>query len=68
MAGKDYYKVLGIERGASDAEIKKAYRKLAMQFHPDRNKGDEAAEDRSGTPAFFFAGFLAVYLMQQTLG
>ena len=46
MAGKDYYKVLDLDRGASDAEIKKAYRKLAMKYHPDRNKGDEAAEER----------------------
>ena len=46
MAGKDYYKVLGLDRGASDDEIKKTYRKLAMKYHPDRNKGDEAAEER----------------------
>ncbi len=46
MAGKDYYKVLDLDSGASDAEIKKAYRKLAMKYHPDRNKGDEAAEER----------------------
>ena len=46
MTKRDYYEVLSVTKAASGDEIKKAYRKVAMQFHPDRNPGDKSAEDK----------------------
>src|SRR6056297_121213 len=46
MAKRDYYEILGVGKSATDEDLKKAYRRLAMKFNPDRNPGDDGAQDR----------------------
>ena len=46
MSKRDYYEVLGVDNSASDQEVKKAFRRIAMKYHPDRNPDDQKAEEK----------------------
>lgn len=65
--GKDYYKVLGTTKGASDDEIKKAYRKMALKYHPDKNKEPGAEAKFKVSFLLFFLFFFFFFLTSMRL-
>jgi len=52
MSERDYYEVLGVDKNADEAKIKKAYKRLAMKYHPDRNAGDKAGAEKKNSRKF----------------
>ncbi len=54
---RDYYEILGVTKSSTSDEIKKSYRKVAMQYHPDRNTGDKAAEEKFKEAAEAYRSF-----------
>ena len=58
---KDYYKILEVDRGASQDDIKKSYRKLAMKWHPDKNKNKQQATEKFQRISFAYSGKISIY-------
>ena len=63
MSEQDLYQTLGIEKNSSDADIKKAYRKLAMKYHPDRNPDDSAAAQKFKSIQMHFLHFISFFVL-----
>ena len=59
MSKRDYYEILGVSKGADAKDIKKAYRRVAMKYHPDQNQGDRAAEEKFKEAAEAYAAAAA---------
>ena len=64
MSKRDYYEVLGVDRDISEKDLKKAYRRVAMKYHPDRNPGDDVAEEKfKEASVIFSATYSAISLV-----
>lgn len=64
---KDYYEILGVSKDASEADLKKQYKKLALQFHPDKNRAPGAAEAFKGWYRYFKALFTFYMCLSRTM-